>query len=220
MLWIRPSERSAIYGKQATGCSEGSEERKKYAKLALAELESFIELLNSQDEETNMNILYSKATMTAMTDQPEKTVKIADEVLLLNEKHPGNMDLDKVDYTKCSLAEAYVALGKWKEAAKIYKTLYNTYLQSGGHNALVLMGLARTKYELGKYDEAIEIGSVAIKEFRQYHGVHKYVALAHKAKGDIDEAKKTMSRAILYEYQWNKDNVQTNKELWLELNNM
>ena len=121
---------------------------------------------------------------------------------------------------KCAQAEAYVALGKWEEAGKIYKTLYNTYLQSGGHNIAVPMGLARTKYELDKYDEAIEIGSVATKEFRQFPGVHKYVALAHKAKGNIDEAKKTMSRAILYEYQWNKDNLQKNKELLQELNNM
>ena len=98
---------------------------------------------------------------------------------------------------------------------------YNTYLQSGrGHNEFVQIGLARTKYELGKYDEAIEIGSVAIKEFREYPGVHKYVALSQKAKGDIDEAKKTMSRAVLYEEHMDKDNLQINKKLLLELNNM
>ena len=82
------------------------------------------------------------------------------------------------------------------------------------------MGLARTKYELVKYDEAIEVGSVAIKEFRHFPGVHKYVALSQKAKGDIDEAKKTISRAILYEEHWDEDNLQTNKELLQELNNM
>ena len=59
---------------------------------------------------------------------------------------------------KCYQAEAYVALGKWEEAEKIYKALYNTFMQSGGRNEFVQIGLARTKYELGKYDEAIEIG--------------------------------------------------------------
>ena len=83
---------------------------------------------------------------------------------------------------------------------------------------MILMGLAQTKYELGKYDEAIEYSNIAIKAFRQCPGVHKYVALSQKAKGDIDEAKKTMSRAILYETHWDKDNMQQNKELLLELN--
>ena len=85
---------------------------------------------------------------------------------------------------------------------------------------MVIIGLARTKYELGKYDEAIEIGSVAIENFRHYPGVHKYAAFACKAKGDIDEAKKTMSRAVLYEEHWNKDNMQKNKDLLRELNKL
>ena len=62
--------------------------------------------------------------------------------------------------------------------------------------------------------------SVAIEAFRQYPAVHKYVALAHKAKENIDEAKKTMSRAILYEYHWDKGSMQKNKELLQELNSV
>ena len=158
--------------------------------------------------------------MLSMADQPEETVKISNEVLFLNKKHPGIQEFNQVEFTKCTQAEAYVALGKWEEAGKIYKTLYNTYLQRGKHNVLVIIGLARTKYELGKYDEAIKIGSVAIKVSRQCPGVHKCAALAHKANGDIDEAKQTMSRAILYESHWDKDNMQKNKELLQELNNM
>ena len=158
--------------------------------------------------------------MLSMTNQPEDSIKITDEILSLNESHPGILDPAKVKQTNRYQAAAYVALGKWKEAEKIYKTLYNANLQSGRHNALVLMGLARTNYELGKYDKAIEIGSIAIEAFRQCPGVHKYVALSQKAKGDIDEAKKTMSRAILYETHWDKDNMQKNKELLQELNNM
>ena len=217
---MKAAERVKSYSDRAHASSEGSEEQKKYAKLAVAELESFIELSPDKETELYMHISFAKATMTAMIDQPEDTIAATDEALLLNEKHPGIMELEQVKEIKCNQAEAYVALGKWEEAGKIYKTLYNTYLQSGIHNALVPMGLTRTKYELGKYDEAIEIGSAGIKEFRQYPGVHKYVALSHKAKGNIDEAKKTISRAILYEKHWNKDNMQKNKELLQELNNM
>ena len=219
---VKATERATLYSNRAHASSEGSEEQKKYAKLAVAEVDAFMELLNPEDKKTElcMHISFAKATMTAMIGQPEDTIAATDEVLKLNENHPGVLDFIQVEFTKCDQAEAYVALGKWEEAGKIYKTLYKSNLQSGGHNALVLMGLAQTKYELGKYDEAIKIGSVAMKEFRQCPGVHKCAALAHKAKGDIDEAKKTMSRAILYETHWDKDNMQKNKELLLELNNM
>ena len=208
------------YSDRAHASSEGSEEQKKYAKLAVAELESFIYLSPDKERELYMHISFAKATMTAMIDQPEETVKIANEVLELNEKHAGILKLNQVEETKCAQAEAYVALGKWEEAGKIYKTLYESNLQRGGRNEFVQIGLARTKYELGKYDKAIEYSNIAIKKYRQCPGVHKYVALSQKAKGDIDEAKQTMSRAILYESHWDKDNMQKNKELLQELNNM
>ena len=207
------------YSDRARTSSKGSEEQKKYAKLAVAEFESLLELLYSE-EKKKIVYLKLKARMLSMAAQPEEAVKIANETLSLNEKHPGILDFDEVEQTKCVQAEAYVALGKWEEAGMIYKALYKSNLQRGKHNALVLMGLARTKNKLGKYDEAIEIGNIAIEAFRQCPGVHKYVALSHKAKGDIDEAKKTMSRAILYETHWDKDNMQQNKELLQELNSV
>ena len=224
---IKAAKRTKSYWDRACASLEGSEEQKKYAKLALAEMDSVIKVLKPKNKEAHKNrmgMLFSKVSLISLTDQPEETIATTKELLLLNDRHPGILELEQVELTKCNQAAAYVALGKWEEAGKIYKKIYNKYLQSGGHissyDALVLMGLAQTKYELGKYNEAIEIGNVAIKAFRQYHGVHKYVALAHKAKGDIDEAKKTMSRAVLYEEHWNKDNMQKNEELLQELNNM
>ena len=215
-------ERSKLYMNQAHRSSKGSVEQKKYAKLAIAEIDAFMELLNPEDKnkEAYMNMLHTKAMMTAMTGQPEDSIKITDEILSLNESHPGILGLDDLEDTKCYQAEAYVALGKWKEAGKIYTALYKSNSQRGNCDVLVPMGLTRTGYELGKYDAAIEVGSVAIKLNRHSVGVHKYVALSHKAKGDIDEAKKTMSRAILYETHFDKDNMQKNKELLQELNNL
>ena len=64
---------------------------------------------------------------------------------------------------------------------------------------VIIMDYSRALYELRKYDEAIELGNMAIELNRSRPGVHKYVALSRKANGDIDEAKKTMSIAILYE---------------------
>ena len=220
IVGVRAMKRAGLYRNRAHSSSKGSEDRKKYAKLAIAELDSVIEIVPDKGTELNMIILYSKVTLISLIDQPEETVKIANKILLLNNKHPGILELEQVEETKCYQAEAYAALGKWKEAGKIYTALYNVNVQSGGHDSLVLMGLAQTKYELGKYDDAIEIGNVAIEEFRQCPGTHKYIALSYKAKGDIDEAKKTMSRAILYEKHWDKDNMQKNKQLLKDLNSL
>ena len=213
-------ERSSLYMDRAYTASNCSEEQKKYAKLALAELDSIVDLLSTENKELQMNTMHAKARMMAMTDQPDKTIKIVGEVLSLNDRYPGVLDLDKVEYAKCSQAEAYVALGKWKEAGRIYKALYNIYLQRGDYNVSVEMGLARTKYELGKYDEAIELGKMAINLMRSCPGVHKYVALSQKALGDIDAAAKTVSKAILYEEHWDKDNMQENKQLLRELSSL
>ena len=82
------------------------------------------------------------------------------------------------------------------------------------------MGCCQALYELGKYDEAIEYGNMAIEVNRSLPGKHKYVALSQKANGDIDAAAKTMSKAILYEEHWDTDNLQKNKQLLRELNNL
>ena len=79
---------------------------------------------------------------------------------------------------------------------------------------------SRALYETGEYDKAVELGNKAIEKLRCETGVHKYVALSQKAKGDINEAKKTMTRAILYEENWKKDNLRQNKQLLKELNDL
>ena len=84
----------------------------------------------------------------------------------------------------------------------------------------IIVGLSRTTYEMGSYDYAIDVGSDAIEWDRSLAGVHKYVALAQTPLGDIDGAMKTISRAILYEEHWNKDNLQENKNILKGLNNL
>ena len=166
-------------------------------------------------------ILFLRVSMLSMADQPDDTIRNADEFLLLNEKHPGIMTFGQVAKAKCWQAEAYSDCGKWKEAVTIYKSLFREHKQRCKNPYFgITMGCSRALYEIGKYDEAIEIGNAAMESIRSYPGVHKYIALSHKAKGDIDEAKKTISKAILYEEHWNKDNLQKNKELLRELNDL
>jgi tetratricopeptide (TPR) repeat protein len=220
----KAADRAGLYSSRALASSKGSEEAKKYAMLALAELDCVIELINSEDiKEAYIDVLFAKATMMALTDQPEETIKITDEALSLNEKYPeykkkypGYLEVHDI---KIYQAEAYVALGKWKEAENKYETLYKAF----GIISLPLVhiGLMQTKYVLGKYDEAIKISSGATKCGQRYWpGFHKYIALSQKAKGNIDEAKKIITRAILYEEHWDKGNLQKNKQILRELNGM
>jgi tetratricopeptide (TPR) repeat protein len=77
--------------------------------------------------------------------------------------------------------------------------------------------LCRCYYELGDYDRAIRAGSFALEMNRHYEGAHKYVALAHKAKGDLQQARRTMNRAVLYETPWDEDNRRTQAQLFREV---
>ena len=172
--------------------------------------------------EVHLSNLYVRAMMMSRADiMPEETIKTTKKILSLDEKYPGILDSDKVAQTKEFLADAYSAIGKWEDAGQIYSLACRDYMQRRKlPPTLIAMGLSRSMFETGKYDEAIEVGSLAIEVNRTSCGVHKYVALSQKAKGDIDGAKKTISRAILYEEHWDKDNLLQNKEILRELNEL
>ena len=116
---VKAVKRAGLYGDRAIVSSKGSEKQKKYAKLAIAEFESLMELVDPEDKEGYTSLLHMKSRMMAMTDQPDKTIKITGEVLSLNEEHPGVYNVDKLAEAKHWQAKAYIALGKWKEAEKI-----------------------------------------------------------------------------------------------------
>ena len=220
----RASDRMIMYWGRACASPEGSEERKKYAKLALAEYDSYVDLFKHDDVpmEVHLSNLYVRAMMMVMTDMPEETIKMTKKILSLDEKYPGILDRGKVTEMQQYLADAYSAIGKWKDAGQIYSLACRDYMQRRRKTppTLIAMGLSRSMYETGKYDLAIKVGSLGIEVNRTSCGVHKYVALSQKAKGDINDAKKTMSRAILYEEHWDKDNLLQNKEILRELNEL
>ena len=218
----KASERGKLYLDRAYASPKGSDEEKKYAKLALAEYESGFDLFKhlggDVPMEVNLPNLYARLTMVAMTDNPKETIKISKEVLSLNEIYPGVLDRDRVARTKQVLAEAYCACGEWDKAESIYRSLLGEDKQRDVMpNAGTIIGNCQTFYETQRYDDAIEVGNIAFEIFRFIPGVHKYVALAQKAKGDIDDAKETISMAILYEKHWDKENLQKNKQILREL---
>ena len=78
-----------------------------------------------------MKGLYLKARLMAMADMPEETVKVTGEVLSLRKRYPYALDIDRVSTTICWQAEAYSAIGKWDDTAKIYMSLHEDFLLYG-----------------------------------------------------------------------------------------
>ena len=79
-------------------------------------------------------------------------------------------------------------------------------------------GISRCSYHLGDYANSIvPFGEGAIFLDRSIRDVHKYVALSHKALGNIEAAKKTMARAVLYEAPWDEVQKAKNMKLYEEM---
>ena len=55
--------------------------------------------------------------------------------------------------------------------------------------------LTQCMYETGQYDQAVDVGGAVIEMNRHYENSHKYVALALKASGKLDDAV-TMMRQV------------------------
>ena len=218
------SARMRLYLGRARASLKGSDERIKFAKLALAENQALAELMEKDKDQVEMllRMKYVLTELSSMADQPMETINIAKEVLSLNKKLPGILNFEKVADIKCFQAGAYATVGKWDEAVEIYMSAYASYIQIDeipDHDFIV--GCCEAMYETRGYNAAVKMGKeVGIGMARYWPGIHKYVALSQKAKGDIDGAKLTMSQAILYEYHWDKDNLQKNKQILMELNNL
>ena len=220
-MFDRAVDRLDSYKKRCLSSSMGSSEEKKYAKLALAEFDSANDIFNVDDVSVQLDMLFVRASLTSKVDRPNETIEITKEVLALNEQYPGTLDDKEVGSTKYWQAEAYSACGRWRDSAKIHLSVYKEYVQRGElPDVKFSIGLSRVMYEMGSYDHAIKVGSDAIETCRYHAGVHKYVALAQKALGDIDGARKTISRAILHEEHWDKDNLRENKNILKGLNNL
>ena len=127
--------------------------------------------------------------------------------------------------------ETYESMEKWEKALQSYKetlleierleTLLEIerhgYQVSRPYRRSVLINSSRCLYHLKNFDEAISSGETAIQMNRHYRGVHKYVALSYKGKGDLETAIKLMSQAVLYETPWDEENIYQAKVLLDEL---
>jgi hypothetical protein len=117
---------------------------------------------------------------------------------------------------KISNAKAHLKSEEWKTALDMFKLLLMDAInqQHSGFCSDTAAGISRAQYELHNYHEASVNGYKAAWRGNRYRkGVHKYIALSQMKLGDIAEAKKTITRGLLLEEQWNEENKKENEEV-------
>jgi len=204
--------------------SEGAE-RDVYANLALRQVDA---MLNSQvvncDDLTSDQVhkimlqfaLPSKANVLARLNMHHEVIETVDEFLNLCANSEYIIDKEKVLDQKLSKAEAHLNLEEWQTALDMFRPLYEDAIdqQHLGFCSKIAAGISRAQYELGNYHEAVIEGDRAAWRVNRHHaGVHKYIALSQMKLGDIAAAKKSITRGILHEEQWDEENKKENEEV-------
>lgn len=118
-------------------------------------------------------------------------------------------------------AEAHEALEQWQEADDKYTSLLDQPdVEKQPYYNRLSCGRARCKRHLGDVDASLEIATSALKIDNVSPGMYKSLALAQQAKGDLESAKVTMSKAFYYEAPWDDlnqaENVRFLENLWKE----
>lgn len=210
-------DRGQAYFRRALNKPEGSVARKRYAELAAAEYESLMKIV-SKGGGFGFHFLWSKMKRLAGMS-PEEVLRLADDLLSNEEEKLDELETLEVNLWK---ADAYLAGGKHELARQMYNKMKDvaTELECAQNMMTIYRGHCRASYELGDYDGAIGWGEKAIQISRHFSGNHRYVAMAHRAKGDIEGARKAISRGILYEQRFDEGNMQLNKQFLNELNSV
>jgi hypothetical protein len=96
----------------------------------------------------------------------------------------------------------------------IYRRLGDDFQQYKSARRQIYHDMSRCFYHISNYQKSIDIGSVAVAINRHYDGVYTYIALSHKALGNLDSAIAIMKKAKRYETPWDKDNCAIVKEFY------
>ena len=125
------------------------------------------------------------------------------------------IDKEMILEAKTLKAEAYLNLEEWQTALDLFKLLYEDGMkrQNLVFCCYIAGGISRAQYGLQNYHEAIIEGNRAVSDNWYHVRVHKCIALSQMKLGDIAAAKKTITRGILHEKQWDEKNRKENEEL-------
>jgi len=201
--------------------SDGAE-REMYINLALRQLDAsfngYQSLFDNQlDYNDNLQfVLPRKAYLLKDLNMHREVIDTVDEYLDICANAEYVFEADKMLEAKTLKAEAHLRLEEWQTALDMFRPLYDDAIkqQHLGMCCFIAAGISRAQYELKNYRKAIVEGDRAIfRDDRHHAGVHKYIALSQMKLGDIAGAKKSITRGLLLEEQWNEENRKENEEV-------
>lgn len=150
----------------------------------------------------------------------KKMQEIQNKILALMAEGGMAKESDLID-GRLEVVATRMKMEEWETATTMYKELMTEFPEQSMLTPIqqrrIFMGFARCLFEMGNYDGSIALGEAAIEMNRHFPGVHKYVALAYKASGKIEQAQKMMAQAVLYETPWDPQNVAEARMLWIEM---
>jgi tetratricopeptide (TPR) repeat protein len=213
VLRIRPPHLQAFFTKAEILKSLGD------PGMAIETLSQMAEL----DDQRQAEVAHIESLLQRAEDEQEE---LLDEAELIQKNSGSRLKGGKARHFDLKLlqAEAYQDMKEWEEAMKIYISLLEATMSvdedivgSPIQQRQIFMGLSRCFYEAGVYEKSISAASAAIEMNPHFPGVYKFKALSQRAMGELDEAVKTMTRAVLYETPWDDDNKAEALRLYDEL---
>ena len=197
--------------------------REVYLNLALQQIEASMNIQSVfQDQyyknQMQMNTSFTKCGVYSILDMHHEVIEKVDEFMKLCASTQGDdvvTSLENIIEARIAKAKAYLGLEEWQAALDTYQLLYEDCKeQHQGHCCDIAAGISRAQYELQNYHEASVQGCrAAYRDNRFRAGVHKYVALSQMKMGDFVGAKKSITRGILHEEQWDEKNRKENEEV-------
>ena len=115
--------------------------------------------------------------------------------------------------------KAHMILSDFPKAIRSFQTALSTVDQNRHtiQAQTCFYELIRCFYEIKAYDLALNAGEAAVAMNKNYDGVYHYIALTHKAMGNLDLAIETMKKAAVYETPWDDKNKAVVRALLNEL---
>lgn len=150
-------------------------------------------------------------------DTAERLLEEAEEILhsKCTQRIAGSSILDHLSV----VAELWMRLDQWEKALDTFHQLleHPGVMSSPPFQRKAFAGMAQCFYEMGLYERALCTGEASLEMNRHYPGAHRIVAMIHRKNGSLEEARRIMKRAVIYETPWDMVNKEEQFMFYEEL---
>ena len=218
-IGLKASGQMVIFTERAKK-SKGAE-RDVYVNLVLRQIDaaafsrhsSFKDHLDSKDRLV-VDTIFAKTTVLGELNMHREVIDTVDKFMNICDT-ANDIRPYEIMHARLGKGKAHVGLEEWQSALDVLKPLYEDCKKKHQEYLFIIAAnICRAEYELGNYQEATLQGCrAAYRQYRYFAGVHKYIALSQMKMGDIAAAKKSITRGIFHEEQWDEENKKENKEV-------